>query len=533
MSKKNHPFIVKHVEPFVKINAARSGKVEKTQCEVIAIAPDAGASKKEGASKKVSFVLSKAFKDYLDRCGELATSHELSAASGAGCFVRFGGVRGATHLLVAGLGKDKKGYDAASKAERLRQIGGSVARKLLAEKQMSACIYLDSFLMPQASTNLDAEAGAQAFAEGFGLACYSFDKYFTKKSESKAFELTIVAADAKKQSQVERGIEMALAVVAGTNYARDLGNEPSNELTPKHLADSVREAASMLGLKFKALDEAELKKEKMGLLLGVGQGSIHPPRLIVLEYAPKAAKKAKLAAIVGKGITFDSGGISIKPSARMEDMKHDMCGAAAVIGAICTAALKKVPNHVVAVVAAAENMPSGNAIQPGNILKSRAGKTVEVTNTDAEGRLVLADALDYVQDMNPEWIIDAATLTGAISITLGKTCAGMMANNAPLVKKLRDTAFETGERVWELPMYEEYFDDLKSDYADMRNSGDTPSHGAAKGAKFLERFIRDGVRWVHLDIAAVAYNLGAIPYNPRKGASGYGVRLLSQMVEKI
>jgi leucyl aminopeptidase len=321
-------------------------------------------------------------------------------------------------------------------------------------------------------------------------------------------------------------------MLEGAFLARDLGNEPSNELYPAEFAERAKKLASTYGLKFNVLDEKALAKEKMGLLLGVGQGSDRPPRLIVLEYNP-GKKAKKTIAFVGKGITFDSGGISIKPSARMEDMKHDMCGSAAVVGAIVSAAILKLPVRIISVVAAAENMPDGRAICPGNILRARSGKTVEISNTDAEGRLVLADALDYTQDMEPDYIIDLATLTGAITVTLGKSCSGLMGNDAAFNRTVAAAAAASGERVWELPLFDEYFDDLRSEYADMRNSGDSPSHGTAKGAMFLLEFIRKGTKWVHLDIAAMAYGVSHIPYCPKKSSTGYGVRLLVELAKKV
>ena len=226
-------------------------------------------------------------------------------------------------------------------------------------------------------------------------------------------------------------------------------------------------------------------------------------------------------------------GISIKPSARMEDMKHDMCGSAAVVGAVVAAAKLGIKTRILAVVASAENMPGGKAICPGHILKSRAGKTVEVSNTDAEGRLILADALDYIQDRKPDYVIDLATLTGAVTITLGKTCSALMGNNEDFNNAVKKAAESSGERVWELPLFDEYFDDLKSEYADMRNSGDTPSHGTAKGAMFMKEFIRKDTKWVHLDIAAVAYAVGMLPYYPKKSSTGYGVRLLVELAKSL
>ncbi|MEW6056705.1 MAG: leucyl aminopeptidase [Bdellovibrionota bacterium] len=497
-------------------------------CEVVALGPNKG-------SKKTSVILHRGFKAYSPTVERLTKANEVSSKAGTSCLVRFGGVQGADHLLFVGLGTDKKGVNVLGALERLRRLGASVASKLLAEKIKTAVVYFDSFLMAEAGLSINADDAAYAFNEGAGLAAYRFNKYISGQKDQKKKEeplsLIFASTESSRLNAYKKGIERSEAMLTGAIICRDLSNEPSNELYPEAFARYAKKLATDYGLKCTILDEKAIERERMGLLYGVGQGSVKPPRLIVLEYNP--SKKTKTLAFVGKGITFDSGGISIKPSGRMEDMKHDMSGAAAVTGAIVSAALLKLKTRIITVVAAAENMPSGSAIQPGNILKSRAGKTVEITNTDAEGRLVLADALDYTQDMKPDYIIDLATLTGAAGITLGKSCSGLMGNDDGFNRIVKAAAAQSGERVWELPLFEEYFDDLRSEFADMRNSGDTPSHGTAKAAMFLLEFIRKGTRWAHLDIASIAYNVPGISYYPRKTSTGYGVRLLIELAKKL
>lgn len=539
------------VSNFLKVEIKRAPKTPshkapavKAQCEVVAVAPDreaesSGRGQGASAPKKGAYSLHKDFKAYRPLIERLKTSAELSTKAGSACLVRFGGVIGAEHALVVGTGSEKSGINALGSAERLRRLGAHVAHKLAAEKIRDAVVYLDSFLLPASRLALDPATAAYAFIEGMGLASYKFKKYF-KKSEKdekdEALSITLASTEPSRASGYMKGLALARALLHGAVICRDLGNEPSNVLYPEEFAERAREIAAVHGLKCTVLDEKGILEERMGLLAGVGQGSVKPPRLIVLEYDPpkRPGRKApKTIAFVGKGITFDSGGISIKPSTRMEDMKHDMCGAAAVVGAIVAASALKLNTRILTVVAAAENMPSGSAIQPGNILRSRNGKTVEIVNTDAEGRLVLADALDYIQDSKPDYIIDLATLTGAATITLGKVCSGLMGNDAAFNRMIQAAARESGERVWELPLFEEYFDDLKSEFADMRNSGDSPANGTAKGAMFLYEYIRKGTRWAHLDIASVAYAAPFAPYYPKKASSGYGVRLLVELARKM
>jgi leucyl aminopeptidase len=264
----------------------------------------------------------------------------------------------------------------------------------------------------------------------------------------------------------------------------------------------------------------------MGGLVGVGQGSVHLPVMIVMEYKPKKPKKK--VAFVGKAVTFDTGGISIKPGAGMEDMKHDMSGGADVIAATLLAAKLKGENHVICVVPAAENMPDGNAIVPSAILTARSGKTIEVQNTDAEGRLILADGLDYVQDFKPDVIVDVATLTGAVVMALSGVAAGIMGNDESAMKKWKEAAAVTEERYVELPIFQEYVDDIKSKIADVKNMGGEKGAGSQKAGAFLQEFIRKGNKWIHVDIAGTAWAGAKIAYQPTYGASGHTVRTLTQ-----
>lgn len=464
--------------------------------------------------------------------GQLKKAGELSASTGAMCLVRYKGRYGGKHVLFVNLGTDATGIDRLPLTEKLRRLGALVTQKLASEKVSAAVVHYESFLHQQEVETCDALALSQSLAEGLWLASYKFKKYFSKQDkESFPEKVFITSKDNDEFSVIKKGVDAAEAVTDAVFVARDFGNEPSNELTPAIFADQAKALAKKYGLKATVFDEKKIKQEKMNLLYAVGQGSVHPPRLIVLEY--KGPKAKTTLALVGKGMTFDSGGISIKPSARMEEMKHDMCGAAAVVGATLAIAKLKLPINILCVVPAADNMPDGNATQPGHVIKSRSGKTVEINNTDAEGRLILADAVDWTQDQKPDFIIDAATLTGAASVALGKLCAGLMGVDDDLSLTICEASAYSGERVWELPLYKEYMDEMRSEYADMRNTGDSPHGGVMRGGIFIRQFIREGTKWAHVDIANVANDHSVVPYDPRKGASGYGVRLFVDVAKLL
>jgi leucyl aminopeptidase len=321
----------------------------------------------------------------------------------------------------------------------------------------------------------------------------------------------------------------AEAIAKAVIFARDLVSRPGNEMTPSDLAREARQVARKKGVTLRILDVARMKKLGMHALLGVARGSSEPAKFIILEYYGRRKSDPPIA-LVGKGLTFDSGGISIKPSEKMDEMKSDMAGGAAVMGAIMAAADLKLPVNVVGLIPATENLPGGRAYKPGDILKSLSGQTIEVITTDAEGRLILADALTYATRYRPAAIIDLATLTGACIVALGDQVIGMLGNDDGLKSQIRRAADRTGERVWELPLWEDYHELIKSDVADFKNSGGRAG-GAITAAAFLSKFVGN-VPWVHLDIAGPSWLTKDKPYIP-KGASGVGVRLMVQVLRDL
>ncbi|HIE42838.1 MAG TPA: leucyl aminopeptidase, partial [Nitrospinaceae bacterium] len=335
-------------------------------------------------------------------------------------------------------------------------------------------------------------------------------------------------ASKARQTAVEKSNARAEKIVAAVHFARDLISHPGNTATPTFLANHTKKMARKNKITCKVLGKQEMEKLGMGALLGVSRGSHEPPALIVMEYFGASKKKAPTV-IVGKGVTFDSGGISLKPGAGMDEMKMDMSGAATTIATLQAVASLKLPLNVIGIVPAVENMPGGSAIKPGDILTSMSGKTIEVLNTDAEGRLVLADALCYAQHYNPKEVIDLATLTGAVLMALGHESAAVIGNNPAMIQRLKDAGDATGERVWELPLWEEFEKAVKSDIADLKNIA-SPGVGAGTiiGAAFLKPFAGDQP-WTHIDIAGMAWGCDK-PYT-NKGASGYGVRLLINYLE--
>jgi leucyl aminopeptidase len=455
-----------------------------------------------------------------------AKQERFMGAARSAHFIAFAGKGKAEHVVFVGVGGEKD-----LSLERMRFAGATAQLKLLAEKCTSAFIAMEEFSELETDA-LSAEALAHAFAEGFLLSTYKYKKRKLEKKGDKpelTFEtLTIVAK--KGADALKKALKPLDPVLECVNVTRDWSNEPANTGTPEFYAREAVRLAKQYGLKARVLGVKECKKEKMELFLSVGQGSVNESKVVILEWAPKSAKRK--IAFVGKGVTFDTGGISIKPGAKMEDMKHDMTGAATVMGTMLLCAAWKVPNHVYGVLAFAENMPSGNATVPSSVVRARNGKTVEIINTDAEGRLVLADVLDLIQDQKPEVVIDVATLTGAVGVALGKICAGLMGNDASLLAEFKRVADEAGERVWELPTYDEYFDDMKSAYADMMNVGPNGLGGTIRGAMFLKQFIRPGTKWAHLDIAYSSHDVGHLPYFPARGATGAHVRTFAKLAQE-
>jgi len=363
------------------------------------------------------------------------------------------------------------------------------------------------------------------------MADYTFDHFKSKKNEfDKIDGLHVVPLAGESEEDLEARLQRVRLLRTSIQLARDLGNRPANDLTPEALASAAREMSEeVAGLRVTVLGRRELLKDKMGGILAVGQGSVEEPRLVVVEHRPKKPKRSVV--LVGKGITFDSGGISIKPAAGMGWMKYDMCGAATVLAVMRAVGELELPMKVVGLLPIADNMPSATALRPGDIITMASGKTVEVDNTDAEGRLLLADALHYAARFNPDIVLDFATLTGACKVALGSEAAGIMGNDDELVSALVRLGETVGERVWPLPLYDEYLTYLKSDWADVRNVGDRWG-GTVTAGVFLKQFVPDKVAWAHLDIAGVAYHENE--HNGfSKGATAFGVVLTTTFLEQL
>ncbi len=424
-----------------------------------------------------------------------------------------------SRVVLAGLGKADAIDEQAAQA-----IGGRIAAHLSGTGAAEAAVMVDELK----GVKLAPPLLAANLAYGARLRAYRFDKYLTKEKPDDKPSLKRLSIRVSGAAAARRAFEPLDKIADGVFMTRDLVSEPPNVIYPESLADQAK-TLEALGVKVEVLDEKQMKKLGMGALVGVGQGSARPPRLLVMQWQgdPKAADKRPVA-FVGKGITFDTGGISLKPAAGMEDMKWDMAGAGVVIGLMKALAGRKARANVVGVAALAENMPSGTAQRPGDIVKSMSGQTVEVINTDAEGRLVLADALWYTQDrFKPRFLVDLATLTGAIIVALGHEYAGLFSNDDELADKLKAAGQATGERLWRMPLGEEYDKAIKSEAADMKNTGDRAA-GSITAAQFLQRFIRE-VPWAHLDIAGMAWSSKDAPITP-KGGTAYGVRLLDRLV---
>jgi leucyl aminopeptidase len=427
----------------------------------------------------------------------------------------------AARVLLIGLGKRDD-----LTPERIRSAAASAARRCrdMGAKKAAAPLYGRGSPIP-------ADDAAQAFAEGVILGTYQYLEYRTKDREKvKVLErLDVLVPDEKIRSAAEAAFYRGTKLGAAANYVRTIASHPGNHATPSFLATEAERIARESKLRCTIFERQKMEELGMGALLGVAKGSHEPPRFIILEYDCGDAK-APTVALVGKGLTFDAGGISIKPAAKMEEMKYDMCGGAAVLGIMSVLRDAGVKVNVIGAVPSTENLPGGGAYKPGDILRSFSGKTIEVQNCDAEGRLILADALAYVaKTYKPAAIVDMATLTGAVVIALGHYGAGLLSNNDDLASRLEESSRRTGERVWRLPIWEEMGEHLKSDFADLKNIADgSAGAGTIVGAAFLGNFV-EGVPWAHIDIAGTAWWEKDRPYLP-KGPSGFGVRLIVDML---
>jgi leucyl aminopeptidase len=433
----------------------------------------------------------------------------------------------AERLIVIGVGEDgekgkDKGHDKPKAARDFLSLGGVVLGKIGGGAE--ATVVFDLPHNPK-----DPAAAAAEFAEGVTLRSYKFDLYKTKKKDDETSEPASLAIAVEDPAAAKREAKAREAVADGVILARTLVNEPANILYPEEFAKRAKELEK-LGVEVDILDKAELTKLGMGALLGVGQGSARESRVVIMRWRgdKRADGKSKPVAFIGKGVTFDTGGISIKGAAGMEDMKGDMAGAACVVGLIHALASRKAKIDAIGAIGLVENMPGSNAQRPGDIVKSLSGQTIEVINTDAEGRLVLADVLWYVQDKyKPQFMIDLATLTGAVMVALGQEHAGLFSNDDTLSERLTEAGKETGEKLWRLPLGAAYDKLIDSKFADMKNTGGRHG-GSITAAQFLQRFV-NGTPWAHLDIAGTGMNAPANDINQSWG-SGFGVRLLERLV---
>lgn len=421
-------------------------------------------------------------------------------------------------LLLVGLGSCGK-----ATAETIRRVSGTAARE--AQRLQAS----DVTVAVHGEPELAAEQIGQAFAEGLVLGSYRFWRYQTGLSAEQTFEVRTATVFSNADAAVRGGVEVGLVTAAGVAFARDLVNGPGYAMTPAALAGEAVRLGERTGLKVTVLDKAQLIEQGFGGILAVGKGSANDPQFIVMEYGQAQAGVPTIC-LVGKGLTFDSGGLSLKPATAMETMKSDMGGAAAVLGAMQVIADLKLPLHVVGLVSAAENMPSSDSYRPGDIVRTLSGKTIEVLNTDAEGRIILSDALTYSQRYNPDAIIELSTLTGAIIIALGPHAIGMFGTDQQLLNRLAAAGEVTGERVWPFPMWDEYRAMVKSEIADLKNLAGAAAGSITAGA-FLAAFTGD-YPFVHLDIAGTAWvDRATKPYESH-GGTGIGVRLLAQLLRE-
>lgn len=445
---------------------------------------------------------------------DMFKSGEFDGSSGSEITLHRVPETAAGRIILAGLGE--KGEITS---DSYRQAGGRIGKLAQSHKLKSIAFYYDG---------ADVTANSSAMIEGFVLGGYKFLNYKTDDKSKKREDIAValVTPNKGKLRQLETGLSRAQIITDSIIMCRDLASLPGNDLYPEEFAKRAQKTAVTHKIKCTVLGPAEIKKEKMGGLEGVSLGSDRTPRFVILQYNGKAGMAPIV--LVGKGVTFDSGGISIKPAQDMGEMKGDMTGAAVVLAAITAAARLKTKVNLVALLPLVENMPSGGALRPGDVITSRAGLTIEIISTDAEGRLILADAIDYADKFKPQAVIDIATLTGAAIYVLGYEGAPFVGTNPKLNDLIRAASARTAERVWELPLWPEYTDMIKSPIADIKNSGGRPA-GTITAAAFLKKFVKDWP-WAHIDIAYCDLEPSGRPYIP-KGPTGIGVRLLLDLVE--
>jgi leucyl aminopeptidase len=480
------------------------GAADTYACDAVGVAIFAGQTGLRGAAARIDAALQGAL-------GATVAEEKFEAKPATTLVLHTHGRLPARRIIAVGMGPAE-----AVTLDTVRQAAAAVVRRA-AQVRAAHVVLADDDELGQA-----ADAVGQARTEGALLGAYRFSRY-RRDDDGRPDRLTLLTDDPSRRPALERGVARGRIFAQATTFARDLVNEPPNALPPPRLADVAAQAAAEAGLGCTVYDPAQIQQLGLQALLAVAAGSDQPPRLIVLEYVPPHPRRT--VALVGKGVCFDSGGINLKHQ-DLEWMKADMAGGAAVIATLRALPALQPDVRVLGIVPAVENLPGGRAMKPGDIVRAGNGTTVEITNTDAEGRLILADALVYASRQQPDEIIDLATLTGSAMVALGYLAAAVMGNDQALVDRLLRAAARAGERLWPLPLYEEYLEDMRSSVADLRNSGSRYG-GAQKGAIFLREFV-GGRPWAHLDIAPTAFldkDEGTGPYLP-KGATGYGVRTL-------
>ncbi|MDC0896488.1 MAG: leucyl aminopeptidase [Nitrosopumilus sp.] len=456
---------------------------------------------------KTSFVINQSLKDMGGKMGKLTIIPVPSKKQ-------------AQRILLAGIGKKEN-----ITQDTIRFVSGKIAQKARELKLKEFSIIVPpTFVM-------DSISSVSQIIEGTKMSLYKFDKFKTEKVD-KSPDITIIVS---KSNKISKAIKIAEAVAEGAIFTKSIANLPPNECTPTTLANFAKDISKKNKMKCTIISQPELKKKGFGGITAVGKGSRNEPKLMVMEHN-RGPKNQKPIVLVGKAVTFDTGGISLKPGQSMDEMKFDKCGGCTVLGIMKSVSELKLPINVVGIIPSVENMPGGEAYRPGDIIKLYNGKTAEILNTDAEGRLILADALAYGEKQySPKAIIDFATLTGACIVALGNNVAAIVSNNEQLTKKITESSKTTTEEIWELPLTQDYMDMIKSDVADIKNVGIGRAAGTITAAAFLKSAIED-TPWAHLDIAGVAWTQGAAtkekPYNP-KGATGFGVRLVLDYLQKL
>jgi len=491
---------------------AKSGRIDTETTDALVLLSCEG----EGLAKEDGAMLDRALGGTLR---ELLHSKEFDGKAGEVVLFHTHGKIPAKRLILVGLGKKQElGLD------QIRQALGHAVKRVRQTKSGAFTVALPS-AVPHDASPIDI---GQTMTEGAILGSYQFTAYRSDGPTGKdVTAMTILASQKDHVRQLSEGIRRGIATAEATVFVRDLCNHPSNVMTPTRIAQEAKAIAKETGVALKVLERKDMEKLGMGALLGVARGSHEPPKFIILEYRGAPKKDDRPVVLVGKTITFDTGGISLKPAENMEHMKADMTGGAEVLAAMRAAARLKLPLNLVSILPATENMPGGRAMKPGDIVKTLAGKTVEVQNTDAEGRLILSDGLAYATRYKPAALIDIATLTGACVVALGQFAIGMFGTDDSLKESVHDAGLRAGERVWEMPLWDEYFEQLKSDVADMRNIGGRGG-GMITAALFLSKFVGD-YPWVHLDIASTDWSERERAYIP-KGPTGIGTRLLIQFL---